>query len=241
MSTTQEKETSWKGLINESVHTSDDEDIGDIEAVNRDYIVVKKGFKNTHYYYIPVDQIEGWDKNVLWLKITKNEVFQSYERNTPPNPSRYYTHARTTIQSPPYDTAKLPELQILQTRYAQPSSAEFKKKEPDVYRCDLCPTTYGNEGDLNNHATEQHGEKALKRKTSAVIDWDAVVHKNVRSREGEPVGNIGGVTDSAIVILKGPGREFIVPKVHVEAYNGAEVALDLPYSDLEARYKRIID
>ena len=241
--TTEEQKPNWTGLLNESVHTTDDEDIGDIEAVNRDYVIVKKGFKKVHHYYIPVDQVEGWDRDVLWLKATKDEVVQNYERDIPPNPSRYYTHARTTIQSPPYDTAKLPELRILQTRYAEPTSAEFKTEAQNIYRCDLCLTSCRNEDELSSHVVEQHGEKALRRRTTtpAVLDWDAVVHKNVRSKEGEPVGNIGGITDNAIVILKGPGREFIVPKVHVKTYDGAEVRLDLPYNDLEASYKRIVD
>ena len=34
--------SSWTDLISESVHTSDDQDIGDIEAVSRNFIVVKK-------------------------------------------------------------------------------------------------------------------------------------------------------------------------------------------------------
>jgi hypothetical protein len=34
----------WMDLINESVHTVDDVDIGDIDAVNVDFIVVKRGF-----------------------------------------------------------------------------------------------------------------------------------------------------------------------------------------------------
>ncbi len=33
----------WIDLMNESVHTSDDVDIGDIDAVSRDFIVVKRG------------------------------------------------------------------------------------------------------------------------------------------------------------------------------------------------------
>jgi hypothetical protein len=32
-------------LIQESVHTSDDVDIGDIEAINKEMIVVKRGIK----------------------------------------------------------------------------------------------------------------------------------------------------------------------------------------------------
>ena len=53
--------TGWMSLINESVHTSDDIDIGDIDAVSRDFIVVKRGFVNIHYYYIPITKVEGWD------------------------------------------------------------------------------------------------------------------------------------------------------------------------------------
>lgn len=37
----------WTDLLNKSVHTSDDQDIGDIEAVNREFVVVKRGFVNT--------------------------------------------------------------------------------------------------------------------------------------------------------------------------------------------------
>jgi hypothetical protein len=44
----QEKKKTWIGLIDESVHTSDDVDIGDIEAVSRDFVVAKRGFVNVH-------------------------------------------------------------------------------------------------------------------------------------------------------------------------------------------------
>jgi hypothetical protein len=61
-----EKQTkTWIDLINESVHTSDDIDIGDIDAVSRDF-VVKRGFINIHYYYIQIGKVDGWDGRVLW-------------------------------------------------------------------------------------------------------------------------------------------------------------------------------
>ncbi|MGH9952355.1 MAG: hypothetical protein ACRD5J_12055 [Nitrososphaeraceae archaeon] len=55
----------WVSLINESVQASKDVDIGDIEAVSRDFVVVKRGFVNTHYYYVPINKVEGWDGHVL--------------------------------------------------------------------------------------------------------------------------------------------------------------------------------
>ena len=62
----------WINLLNESVHTSDDIDIGDIYAVSRNIVVVLRGIINVHYYYIPINKVEGWDGNVLWLKIRES-------------------------------------------------------------------------------------------------------------------------------------------------------------------------
>jgi hypothetical protein len=42
----------WIGLIGESVHTSDYIDIGNIDGMSKDFIVIKRGIVNVHYYYI---------------------------------------------------------------------------------------------------------------------------------------------------------------------------------------------
>jgi hypothetical protein len=99
----------WIALVDESVYTSDDIDIGDIDALSRDFIVVKRGFVNIHYYYIPVSKVEGWDGNVLWLKITEEEVIRKYERDDiVPDPSRYYVKDYHM-----YKTVYYPELTII--------------------------------------------------------------------------------------------------------------------------------
>jgi hypothetical protein len=102
----------WIDLINESVHTSDDIDIGDIDAVSRDFIVVKRGFANVHYYYIPIGKVEGWDSHVVWLTITESEVKADYERDTIPDPARYYVK-----DYPVYNSAFYPEVVMIQSRY----------------------------------------------------------------------------------------------------------------------------
>ena len=78
-------------LLQESVHTSDDVDIGDIEATNKNSIVVKRGIINGHYYYIPTDAVKGWDEQVVWLTIIEKEVKEKYEKNYEPDASNYYT------------------------------------------------------------------------------------------------------------------------------------------------------
>src|SRR5213080_4256156 len=112
------------GLIDESVHTSDDIDIGDIDAISRDFIVVKRGFVNVHHYYIPISKVEGWDGNVLWLKITETEVKEKYVKD--------YAY---------YSSLHYPELTTIPLRYTRPVftvPSPPSSEVPHVYKCGLC-------------------------------------------------------------------------------------------------------
>jgi len=140
---------SWIDLINESVHTSDDSDIGDIEAVSRDFVVVKRGFVNVHYYYIPMGKVEGWDGNVLWLKATEDEVEKDYERDSVPDPSRYF------VKDYPGYTAAYPDLTMLIPRYTAPVYASISE-QPVVFKCDLCGSPFRSEDELSAHVAANH-------------------------------------------------------------------------------------
>ena len=69
---------------------------------------------------------------------------------------------------------------------------------------------------------------------SAVLDWDNIVHKNVRSKDGQDAGNVDATdTDSVVIITDGAREEYKIPKSQVDGYNGAEVLLKLTLSELE--------
>jgi hypothetical protein len=142
----------WIDLINESVHSYDDVDIGDIDAVSRDFIVVKRGFVNVHYYYIPINKVEGWDGHVLWLKITEDEVKRNYERNTLPDPSRYF------VKDYPGYTTVYPEVTVIAPRYKRPvyTAKDTTPGEMGIYKCDLCSNTYRSEDQLSSHVASKH-------------------------------------------------------------------------------------
>lgn len=65
-------------------------EIGEIEAMNKDTIVVKKGKRGGKYYYIPIDRVEGWDGHVVSLTITEDEAKQ-FEKKDKPDRSVYFT------------------------------------------------------------------------------------------------------------------------------------------------------
>jgi hypothetical protein len=148
----QRKKKGWIDLINESVHTSDDVDIGDIDAVSRDFIVVKRGFVNIHYYYIPIGKVEGWDGHVVWLKVPEEYIKKTYERDVHPDPSRYY------IKDFPGYTAVYPEVEVIMPKYSRPVYTT-KNTTPEKYReysCELCRSKFDTEDDLSQHVSSSH-------------------------------------------------------------------------------------
>jgi hypothetical protein len=68
----------------------------------------------------------------------------------------------------------------------------------------------------------------------AILPWERVMHKNVRSSDRVDVGTIISEDGDMFTILKGASREYLVPKLAVDGYNGAEVFLKISYGDLQA-------
>jgi len=145
----------WIDLLNESVHTTDDVDIGDIYAVSKNFVVVMRGLINIHYYYIPINKVEGWDGNVLWLKITEKEVKANYERNILPDPKQYYIKSY-----PDYETSYIGyfySVPMIPPKYTDQTQDKYIKETtpqenvPMIYRCDLCNEVFNSEDELDKH------------------------------------------------------------------------------------------
>ena len=64
-------------------------------------------------------------------------------------------------------------------------------------------------------------------------NWDKIVHKNVRSKDMDGVGNVVAINEDSISITtQGSQHIYKIPKSRIEGYNGAEVFLDLSAADM---------
>lgn len=152
--------SSWTDLINESVHTSDDQDIGDIEAVSRNFIVVKKGLVNVHRYYIPLHRVEGWDGRVVWLKIPEDAVKANYEREAAPDPYNYHYSSAPTVDPSnvvrrfQVNMPKIPPRAHEEKPFlvSRESSGEGER----VFLCNLCNATFKTDDELSSHIESTH-------------------------------------------------------------------------------------
>jgi hypothetical protein len=76
----------WEEVIHKRVRTTDNIDIGDIETVGNDFIVVREGDVKIHHYYIPKSYINNYDGSSLWIDAPSGLVSGKFEREAEPTP-----------------------------------------------------------------------------------------------------------------------------------------------------------
>jgi hypothetical protein len=70
----------------------------------------------------------------------------------------------------------------------------------------------------------------------AILHWERVMHKNVRSSDRVDVGTIISDDADTVTIYKGASREYKLPKTLVTGFDGAEAWLSISYGELQ-KYK----
>lgn len=79
----------WEKVIGKEVKSSDDKDLGEVESIAADWIEVKKGKLDKKYYFIPKMYIEEFDGKKLHSSLTKDEIKDKFERDSPPLPEEF--------------------------------------------------------------------------------------------------------------------------------------------------------
>lgn len=73
--------------------------------------------------------------------------------------------------------------------------------------------------------------------SNGVANWESVIHKIVRSNEGNLIGNVDAVDENSILVSSEGGRtRYKIPKHIVQGFDGHEVSLNIQKTKLE-RFK----
>jgi hypothetical protein len=81
----------WDKVIGKEVRSSDDKDLGEVESIATEWIEAKKGKLDKKHYYIPKIYVEEFDGKKLHTSLTKDEVKDRFERDSPPLPEEFKT------------------------------------------------------------------------------------------------------------------------------------------------------
>ena len=74
----------WDQLIHKHARTTDNVEIGYVERIGNEFIVVREGVSDVHIYYIPKTYIRDYDGSQLWIDAPSGLVRSKFERETEP-------------------------------------------------------------------------------------------------------------------------------------------------------------
>ena len=72
----------WNDVLKKEARGIDDEDLGEVQEVQGKYVLVQKGIINKEKFYIPKDQAESYDGDVLRFRISQEDLNQ-YQHEPP--------------------------------------------------------------------------------------------------------------------------------------------------------------
>jgi len=74
----------WEEVIHKHIRTSDNIDIGDVDRIGNEFIVVRDGIVHSHMYYIPKQYITHYDGSSLWITVPNELISVKFERKGEP-------------------------------------------------------------------------------------------------------------------------------------------------------------
>ena len=79
-----EQDIDWDDVIKKEARGINDEDLGEVKEVGDTYVLVQKGLINKEKYYVPQNEVESYDGNILRFKLSEEEIKSKYLGDSPP-------------------------------------------------------------------------------------------------------------------------------------------------------------
>lgn len=80
----EEGSINWSDVIKKEARGKNDEDLGKVQEVGDTYVLVQKGLINKDKFYIPQNEVESYDGEVLRFKLSEDDIRSKYLGDMPP-------------------------------------------------------------------------------------------------------------------------------------------------------------
>lgn len=80
----EEGSINWSDIIKKEARGKNDEDLGKVQEVGDTYVLVQKGLINKDKFYIPQNEVESYDGEVLRFKLSEDDIRSKYLGDMPP-------------------------------------------------------------------------------------------------------------------------------------------------------------
>ena len=79
-----EQNINWDDVIKKEARGINDEDLGEVKEVGDTYVLLQKGLINKEKFYVPQNEVESYDGNILRFKLSEEEIKSKYSGDSPP-------------------------------------------------------------------------------------------------------------------------------------------------------------
>ena len=119
----------WNDVIKKEVRGNNDEDFGEVQDIQGNYVLVQKGIIDKEKYYIPKDQAESYDGDVLRFRISKEDLDQ-YQHEPPSTWDSDSAQETTTYERDTTEEERIPlsEERLDVSKKSQENQARVTKK-----------------------------------------------------------------------------------------------------------------
>jgi uncharacterized protein (TIGR02271 family) len=77
----------WDDVVKKEARGSGNEDLGEVQEVDDNYVLVQRGIINKEKFYIPRDLVESYDGTIVHFRITEEDAKSRFLRDSPPSES----------------------------------------------------------------------------------------------------------------------------------------------------------
>jgi hypothetical protein len=201
---------SWDKAIDKKVKSTDNQDLGKVQSITREYVQTKEGVIGKKYYFIPKYYIQGYDGDNLWVSLTKDEVKTRFERETPPDLKEFetseYAERRNTV------------------------TKQYKDFDHSI-------PAYNSSSISDTRATSAN---AQQMPGGVEMSWDKIIDKKVKSSDRQDLGKVESVSTEYIEVKEGlvSKKHYYIPKYYIEGFDGEHLHTSLTKDEIKAKYER---
>jgi uncharacterized protein (TIGR02271 family) len=84
MSWEEARNINWNEVIKKEARGKNDEDLGEVQEVGDTYILVQKGLINKEKFYIPQNEVESYNGDILRFRLSEEDIKSKYLQDSPP-------------------------------------------------------------------------------------------------------------------------------------------------------------
>src|SRR5918999_1174837 len=163
--TGEELNIEWAEVIHKHVRAADDVDMGDVERVGNEFIVVRQGVAKVHLCYIPKVCISNYDGSYLYLNVPSDFVRSKFERESEPTTEEIRALAEEAGEGKGRDTSKEEDKPM---SGSSEGTSKYEEGVPgtEAGRKDDPLTSYRDKEPMTPAKIKEHEPTAVKREMS---------------------------------------------------------------------------